>query len=147
MVRSQHFTESAGYTLTLTFDTHTLARRASARRARAESVHTLSKHKRQREMTRCPFRCDGEWCSVSCSCSSACEAARTTFHFDSCAPTEDKRMAEKVLQRMTSVNVYLSLVVPVNKPLNRAFARCLNTQSVRVNTTLRAAVTELITAN
>ena len=32
---------NAVFTLTLTFDTHTLARRASARRARAENVHTI----------------------------------------------------------------------------------------------------------
>ena len=65
----------AGFTLTLTFDTHTLARRASARRARAESVHTLSKHKSHGKMTQLLFRRDGEWCSVSCSCSSDCKAA------------------------------------------------------------------------
>ena len=38
-------------------------------------VFTLSKYKKQSKMTQLPFRCDGELCGVSCSCSSACEAA------------------------------------------------------------------------
>ena len=66
------------------------------------------------------------------------EAARTTF--DSCAPTEDKWMAERVLQRMTSVNVYLSLAVPVNKPISRAFARRLDTQSVEKSVSVNSAL-------
>ena len=47
----------AVFTLILTFDTH-----------------TLSSHKRQSKLAQLPFRRAGEWCRVSCSNSSACEA-------------------------------------------------------------------------
>ena len=52
-------------------------------------------------------------------------------------------MAGRVLQRMTSVNVYLSLAVPVNKPLSRAFARRLDTQSVEKSISVNPALEAL----
>ena len=52
-------------------------------------------------------------------------------------------MAERVLQRITSVNVYLSLAGPVNKPLSRAFARRLDTQSVEKSVSVNPALPKI----